>query len=115
MEEVEIEIVHLAALKLRRENFLRLGKVLCQIAGELCGKIVRLARVFTQNAAYHRLGLPLVIGPRGVIIVHTVLHRIAHDGLCLRFVDLAGIAVQDGEAHTAESQRGKLDILKLFV
>ena len=115
VEEVEIEVVHPAALELGRKNFLGLGEVLREIAGELCGKIVRFARVFTQNAAHHRFGSSLVIGPGGVVIVHAARHRAAHDGFCLRLVDLSVVAVQNGKAHTAETQRGKLDILEFFV
>ena len=115
VEKVKVEVIDLTALELSGEDLLGLGKILCEIAGELAGKIVRFARVFTQNAAHHRLRLAVVIGPGGVVIVHAVFHCATHDLAGPFLVDPAVVAVQNGETHAPEPQRGKLDILKLLV
>ena len=115
VEQIEVEVVHLALLELLLEDLLHLGHVGQVIAGELVGNVEFLPGIPGQGLAQRQLRVAVVIAPGGVVVVHTAGHGLVHHLEGSRLVHLGVVPVNNGQAHAAHTQGGQLQILKLFV
>ena len=118
VEQVEIKIIHPAGLQLffkglRKRNVNALDHLM---ARELIRKIPAFPGVSCQGFADGKLRLACVVGLGSVKIIHTVGESIVHHLVYHVLVNIAGAAAgEQGQAHGAEAQGGKLLILKLFI
>ena len=115
MEEIEVEVVDAALLQLLFKYLLDLRHVRKVVAGELVREIVALARVLAQCLAYSELSAAVVVGVGGVEVVHAVLICVVYDALSFGIVNLAVIAVDDGQAHIAHAQPAELQTFEISV
>ena len=115
VEEVEVEVVHLALLQLLLEYLLHFAHVVQVVARELGGQIEALPGILGQGAAHRQLGLAAVVAPGGVVVVDAVLHGVVHHLLSGGLVDLSVLPLQHRQAHGAQAQGGQPDVLKLLV
>ena len=115
-QEVEIKVLHAAALELLLEDLgglegLHARDVL--MAGELVGEHPALARVAGERPAETYLGHAAVIGIGGVVIIHAGGYGGVHHPVDLRLIDAA--VREQGQAHCAEAERGELEVLKIVI
>ena len=115
VEQVEVEVVHLALFELFLEDLLHLGHVGQVVAGEFVGNVEFLPGIPGQSLAQRQLGVAAVVAPGGVVVVHAAGHGLVHHLKGGRLVHLGVVPVNDGQAHAAHAQGGQLQILKLFV
>ena len=115
VEQIKIKILHAALCELLLKNFADLGHIAEIVAGELGGEVVDRARIGGQCLADDSLGVPVVIAPSGVKIIHPVLQRVGDHFGDLRGVDILKILAGSRQAHTAQPQRGQLFALKILV
>ena len=115
VEQIEVEVVHLALLELLLEDLLHLGHVGQVIAREFVGNIEFLPGIPGQGLAQRQLGVAVVIAPGGVVVVHPAGHSLVHHLEGGRLVHLGVVPVNNGQAHAAHTQGGQLQILKPFV
>ena len=107
VQEVEVEVVHLAFLQLFREDLLVLAEVAEVVSGELGGEPVAVARVSGEGLAHDGLGGPHVVSPGGVEVVDARSVGLVHQGLGLGYVHLSVVSVDDRQAHGTETHHRK--------
>ncbi len=115
VEEVEVEIVHLALFQLGLEDLLHPAHVVQVVAWELGGQIEALPGAPGKGPAQGQLGLAAVVAPGGVIVVDAMLHGVVHHLLSGGLVDLGVFPLQHRQTHGAQAQSGQPDVLKLLV
>ena len=118
VEQVEVKTIHPAGLQLFLKG-LRKGNVDALdhlMAREFIRKIPALPGVSCQGLADGKLRLARVVGLGGVKIIHAVGDGIVHHLVHRLLVNIAGAAAgEQGQAHGAKTQGGKLLILKLLI
>ena len=112
VDQIEVEVVHLALAQLLRKNFPDPGHIGQVIAGEFVRQIEAVPGVALQRPADGQLAGPAVIAPGSVKVVDSVGQGIVHQALGLLLVHLFVPPLHHGEAGAAESQGGQLQRLK---
>ena len=115
VKQIEVEIIHPALFQLLLKDLPYLGHVGQVIAGELVSQIEPVPGVLGQGLSHHQLGIAAVVAPGGVVVVHPAGHGLVHQSGGRRLVHLGVVPVHDGQAHTAHTQGGQLQVLKFFV
>ena len=115
VEQVEVEVLHLAFLQLLLENLLHLAHVGQVVAGELGGQVELLPGMAGQGLAHHQLGVAVVVAPGGVVVVDAPGHGLVHHGKSGGLVNFGIVPIHHRQAHGAHAQGGELYILKIAI
>ncbi len=115
VNEIKVKELHPRLLELFLEDFLDLIHVVDVVTGELGRDHELIASVAVECHTHRDLGLPIVIAPCGIEIVHAVLERVVDhlvDGI---LVDLGIVAIDHRQAHGPKTERGELLALKVLI
>ena len=115
VQQIEIKILHAALLQLPLEYRGRIVRFADLMAGILAGKQERFPRMLFQAAPEDQFRFAIVIGIRGIKVIHAVFQRVVHHLFRLRLVHLAGAIAQKRKPHGPKAEQGNPFPLKIAV
>ena len=113
--QIEVEMVHLALPELLLEDLLGLGHVGEVVSGELVGEEEAVAGISLQEFPHGRLRSPVMISPRGIVIVDAGGHAAVNQFGRLLHIDVGVVLALERQAHRAESHLGYPESLEVLV